>query len=132
MSQENVEAVRLAYRAFQAGELTDMLGFLDPNIEVIPVKEFPGRPVYHGRDGFLEFLGEWFEPSDEYSIELEDLIDAGDRVVTVERHVGLSKETGLEVAQRVSDIWTIREGALAVLTIFLDKREALEAAGLSE
>jgi uncharacterized protein len=133
MSQENVEVVRRAYEAFQAGEFTEMLGLLDPNFEIMPAKEFPGgRRVYHGHEGFLEFLGEWFDPWDECSIELEELIDAGDAVITVEHHVGRRMETGAEVAQQVSDIWTIKGEALVACRIFLDKREALEAAGLSE
>jgi ketosteroid isomerase-like protein len=68
MSQENVELARRGFRAFQAGEFTEMLGFLDPNIEVIPPKEAPGLArVYHGHEGFLEHLSQWFEPWDEYS-----------------------------------------------------------------
>jgi hypothetical protein len=56
----------------------EMLGFLDPKIVVIPPKEVPGLArVSHGHEGFLDLLGQWFEPWDEYSIELEDLIDAG-------------------------------------------------------
>ena len=58
--------------------------------------------------------------------------DAGDRVITIERHVGRRKGTGLEVAQWVSAIWTIKGGAAVEMRIFLDKREALEAAGLRE
>jgi ketosteroid isomerase-like protein len=150
MSEENVEAFK---HLLEAGDRHDfeailealnpavewhheaeMLGLLDPNLEIIPAKEFPGpaRPVYHGHEGFLEFLGEWFTPWDEYSIELEELIDAGDRVITVEHHVGRSSETGLEIAQRVSDIWTIKSGGLAECRVFMDEREALEAAGLEE
>jgi ketosteroid isomerase-like protein len=128
-----MELARRGFRAFQAGEFTEMLGFLDPNIEVIPPAQVPGLArVYYGHEGFLEFLGEWFEPWDEYSVEPEELIDAGDRVITVEHHGGRSKGTGLEVAQQVSAIWTIKGGAVTGMRIFLDKREALEAAGLSE
>ena len=134
MSREDVEIVRLAYRAFEAGEVTEMLSFLDPNFEIIPPKEFlgPARSGYHGHEDFLEFLGDWFEPWDEYSIELEELIDAGDRVVTVEHHVGRSKETGLEVAQGVFDTWTVKGGTLVECRVFFDKDKAFEAAGLSE
>jgi uncharacterized protein len=133
MSQENVELVRRGFRAFQAGDFTEMLGFLDSKIEVIPPKEVPGLArVSHGHEGFLDLLGQWFEPWDEYSIELEDLIDAGDRVITVERHVGRRNGTALEIVQRVSAIWTIKGGTAVGMRIFFDKREALEAAGLSE
>ena len=132
MSEENVETVRLVYRAFQAGEVTELLGFLDPNIEAIPARIAGVPRVYHGHEGFIDFMTEWFEPWDEYSIRLEELIDAGDRVVTVEHHVGRSNETGLEVAQPVSAIWTIKGGALGACRFFIDKHEALEAAGLSE
>ena len=132
MSQENVETVRLVYRAFQAGEFTEMLGLLDPNIEAIPA-DVAGMPrVYHGHEGFIEFMSEWFEPWDEYSIELQELLDAGDKVTTAEHHVGRSSETGLEVSQRVWAVWTIDGTGPVACKCFLDESEALQAAGLRE
>jgi ketosteroid isomerase-like protein len=105
-----------------------MLGVLDQNIEVIPPKQVPGvASVYYGHEGFLEFLGEWFEPWDEYAVEIEELIDAGDRVITVERHMGHRKETGVEVTQQVSAVWTIRGGATTGMRVFLDKRDAFRS-----
>jgi uncharacterized protein len=128
MSQENVELVRRGFQAVRAGDFTKMLGVLDQNIEVIPPKQVPGvASVYYGHEGFLEFLGEWFEPWDEYAVEIEELIDAGDRVITVERHVGHRKETGVEVTQQVSAVWTIRGGATTGMRVFLDKRDAFRS-----
>ena len=132
MSQENVETVRLVYRAFQAGEFTEMLGLLDTNIEAIPADVAGMPPVYHGHEGFIEFMSEWFEPWDEYSIQLQELLDAGDKVITAEHHVGRSSETELEVSQRVWAVWTIDGAGPVACRFFLDKSEALQAAGLRE
>ena len=89
MTEENVKAVRRVFAEFQAG-LADGnpaaafdAGMVASDAEwVLPV-EAPGlRPVYKGREGFLEFIRTWTEDFD-WSIELDQVIDAGDGLVVL-------------------------------------------------
>jgi ketosteroid isomerase-like protein len=47
--------------------------------------------VYHGFDGIAKFFGKWLEEWDDYRFEVEDIIDAGDRIVAVVRDEGRGK-----------------------------------------
>ena len=91
MSQENVELVRRVIDEFQAGLARGEPGvvydseILAPDAEWIPDPHAAAglRPVYRGRQGFVEFMRTWTEDFD-WSIELERVIDAGDdRVVAM-------------------------------------------------
>src|SRR4051794_29825409 len=93
MSQQNMEIVRRGIHEFQAGLARGDPGaifdseFVAPDAEWItdpnPNTAVGLRPVYRGRDGFVEFMGTWTEDFD-WSIDLERLIDAGDdRVVAM-------------------------------------------------
>jgi len=66
------------------------------------------------------------------SLEPQEFIDAGDRVVVPLQFGGEARYTGIEVKFAVVHVVTIRDGKVARLDIYMTRAEALEAAGLSE
>lgn len=42
-----------------------------------------GQPVFHGREGFMQFFAEWTDAYEAWTNELESFIDAGDTQVVV-------------------------------------------------
>jgi ketosteroid isomerase-like protein len=67
-----------------------------------------------------------------YSLEAEELIDAGSSVVVVVRERGRGKGSGAPVERRWAQVWTFARGRIIRWELFPDKAAALEAAGLSE
>jgi ketosteroid isomerase-like protein len=140
MSQENVEIVRRGFEAFQAGLAADNpaaafdAGLTPPDAEWIMPPSTPGfRQVYKGRDEFLDFLSTWTEDFEDFSIELERLIDAGDdRVVGLFHQRGIGKGSGAPVEVHTALVYELQNGQVVRMWVYLDPAEALEAAGLSE
>ena len=132
MSQQNVEIVRRAYEAFADGNLEAVLNVFHPEVDIRPDAAVPDLGRLRGRDGWLELAGRWYEPWEEYRIEPEEFIDAGDQVVVLTREFGRRKDTGYEVEQRIGTVFTFRDGEAVRVEFFLDQAEALEAAGLTE
>ena len=139
MSQENVEIVRQGIDAFQdglargyPGVIFDS-GIVAPDAEWIPAPNTPGlRPVYRGREGFVEFMGTWTEDF-EWSIDLERVIDAGDdRVVAMFHQHATGKGSGATVELHMALLYELENGRVIRMRNFLDPAEALEAAGLRE
>ncbi len=139
MSQENVEIVRQGIDEFQAGlargnpgVIFDS-GIVAPDAEWIPAPNTPGlRPVYRGREGFVEFMGTWTEDF-EWSIDLERVIDAGDdRVVAMFHQHATGKGSGATVELHMALLYELENGRVIRMQNFLDPAEALEAAGLRE
>jgi ketosteroid isomerase-like protein len=94
---------------------------------------FPGLTrTFAGLEGFRETWLDWLEPWVTYRSTIEELIDAGDRVVNLVRDYGRREGMDEEVELIGAAIWTIREGKVARCDAYVDRAEALKAAGLSE
>src|ERR671910_1893629 len=78
------------------------------------------RPgTYVGVDEVNEWLADWFESFENWSLDIEEVFDAGDQLLTIVRQHGKAKHGGPEVEMRFAQIrprWRvgvcIREGRL--------------------
>lgn len=130
MSQGNVEAIRLSYVHFnRTGEPPWEL--FDPDAE-FDASQVVGFGVIKGRDRVLSAMRDYAASFSEWHVEPEELIDAGDHVVTVVRDRGRMKDTGSEVTNRFAHVFTFRSGKVIRWKTFTRKEEALEAVGLRE
>jgi ketosteroid isomerase-like protein len=103
-----------------------------PDVEFHTYANVPEPGVYCGREAMMEYHERVFEHFESVRIELEELLPAGDSVVIVTRQHTVPKGGEREIVQHVVDVWTIRDGLLAVRKPFATRAEALEAVGLSE
>jgi uncharacterized protein len=132
MSRENVELVRGGYEMFARGELEEVAALFSHDADVADAGGLgiagtaAGRRT--GRAGFLQATGEAAEAFDDYTVEAEEFIDAGDSVVVVARVSGRGRESGLEMEMRVAHLWTIRDGKVVHGDVYRTADEALEAA----
>ncbi len=62
---------------------------------------------------------------DSFEIYVEEIIDVGDQLVVVTHERATGKGSGLPVDQRLTHIWTIRNGQVATIRSFTDRAEAL-------
>jgi ketosteroid isomerase-like protein len=132
MSQENVEGVRRAFEAFLRGEWELFLRYVDPDIEFVELPAFDTK-TYHGHEGLRGAVNWWSSQWDDFHTELTQLIDANDdQVVHVVRNQGRGKLSGVEVAEEVAFLTTIRDGKATRIEMFRSVSEAIEAAGLRE
>jgi ketosteroid isomerase-like protein len=139
MSEENVEFVRRAIEIFRAAlERRNVGASFDPSITAVDFEwvlpqGFEGRTLWTGREGMFEFLDMWTEQFDDWSFEVERLIDAGnDRVVVLLHQSGTGKGSGVPVEWDSGLVYELRDGRVVRATNYTTRDEALEAAGLSE
>jgi ketosteroid isomerase-like protein len=137
MSEGNVEVVRLIYDAWMARDYETVLAQYDPQIRLNPDPEASWVGVdqdYIGHEGVKRYLSAVYEAFEDYRPEIEQLIDAGDdQVLTLAVEHGRGRGSGAEVqAAQTAHLWTLRDGRAVQLDLFLDRRRALRAAGLSE
>jgi ketosteroid isomerase-like protein len=133
MSQENVE---LLLRGFEHVERTRefLPEIVHPDF-VWETTTFRGgmQPATCvGVDETNRWLAEWVEGFDNWSIEVTEVIDADDQVVTVLSQRANPKHGGPEVEMRLAQVWTFRDGLIARMEMYADRGEALRAAGLTE
>lgn len=130
MSQQDVEIVEAAFEAFGRGDWGALMGRLDPEIEWVTTGQFVGGQVYRGHAGVREFLDTLAGEFDEFHAEPENFARAADFVVADTRVSGLGKRSGVAVELQFSVVVSVRDGRIVHVRNFLERQDALEAAGL--
>jgi ketosteroid isomerase-like protein len=135
MSEKNVETIRRVYERWVQGDASLFEAF-DQNIELHPdpAADWVGvNDIYRGHDGVRSYIAQVYEAFEEYRTEVEDLLDAGDKVITLAIEHARGRRSGARVeARRTAHVWTMRENKAIRLDLYLDRAQALEAAGLRE
>ena len=133
MSQENVESFKRGIEAGNRRDIEALLAELDPDVEwhtALPM--VGGDAVYRGHEGIREWLGDVWDVLDETEFEFPEIRDLGDRIVAVGRFRARGKGSGVEVEMPVAYVIDVRGPKAIRVRTYLDPKEALEAAGLSE
>jgi ketosteroid isomerase-like protein len=133
MSQENVEAVRRGYEAFAHGDIEAALALFHPGIQVEDHERSLETPTsYHGRDGFLTLFATVNAGFSDVRYAPEELTDVGDRVLVEVRRTGRGMASGAQVEERQFHVWDMVDGRAVRFRVYLDRNQALDAAGLRE
>jgi ketosteroid isomerase-like protein len=80
----------------------------------------------------LSVVNEVEEAFEDIRYEPQEFAEQGDRLFVGVRTVGHAKHTGLAMDLLVYWVYTFHEGKVVKMEAYLDRTEALEAAGLSE
>jgi ketosteroid isomerase-like protein len=130
MSQENVEIVGRMLHAWETGDPDTARAAYDENVVYI----FPplDAPVSHGVTAMERAVEMWRRTWDDYSVEVDELIDAGDHVIVVHTQRGRGKRSGIEIELTSATVYTLLGSKIVRGEVFDTKEQALEAAGLRE
>jgi ketosteroid isomerase-like protein len=131
MSQENVEVVRAAIDAFNRGDWEAAFKDAAPGLEIDMSRAAGPLHGVFRLDQWRRQLAGFAENWESLRIEPHDFIEAGERVVVPWTMRGRGRD-GIEVDASPTFVWTIRDGAVRRLSMYQERDEALEAAGLSE
>ncbi len=107
MSPSNVEILRRAFPDSAPADMEALLAILDEHVEWDYVGAFPEAVTYHGPEEVREFLRQWSGAFDDFGVEAEEAIDAGDSVVVLLHQWGHGKETGAEVESRTWQVFDL-------------------------
>jgi ketosteroid isomerase-like protein len=134
MSREDVAAVEAAYEALAVGGLDRFIEHWTDDLDHRSIEGAPDdRGPINGKTAMRAYLQDWFDMFDAYYVEQVELIDAGERrVVAVLRFGGRAKLSGIETAQMLGAVFTIRGDRIARGREYATREEAFEAAGLRE
>jgi ketosteroid isomerase-like protein len=130
MSQQNVTLVRSLYESFARGDVPAVLAQFADDIEWNEADNFPyadGNP-YRGPQAVLQGVfarlgGDW----ERFSVEPEEFLDAGDRVVTVGTYRGTHKATGKQVEAQFAHVWALRAGKVSRFQQYTDTLQFAQA-----
>jgi ketosteroid isomerase-like protein len=122
-----VDVVRSVYEAFAAADADRIADHLHADVELID-PDLPGGGTFTGIDGVFEFLRLWGEGFSELHIDVEELIPMDDRVLAVVHQYGVGAASGVAVDIHDAHLWTVEDGLVKRIQLFLSREAALAAA----
>jgi ketosteroid isomerase-like protein len=133
MSQENVELLRRAVKAFNDRDLDWLDDWITDDFEFVPyMATLIETTTYRGRDGLRRYQEDADAAWETIEARVDEIRDLGDRLVTFGEIRGRGRSSGLDVQVPLAWVVGLHEGKLRRVHSYADRSEALEAAGLSE
>ena len=132
MSQENVEIVLREYDAFAARDWIALADIWHPEIEY---EVLMGAGTFRGLDQVTRFFDAYRNPYTAFRVDAEEILDAGEHVVAVERLEGhglMGTDTGAPVHETFARVISFKDGRIWRAKEYATREEALEAVGQSE
>ena len=91
---ENADVVNGAYESFGKGDIPGVVETVDGQVKWDSTESLPQGGSYSGQDGVVQFFeavgGAW----DGLEVEIEDVVESGDRVVAVGKAQGELRGSG--------------------------------------
>lgn len=136
MSQQNVQAMRKLYLAFNQGDLDVVDEGYSSNIVFNAAENafYAGGSPYKGfpaiRDGVFNAVTTEFE---DFRSEVEDMIDAGDTIVATGRYRGRSRQTGKDLSGQFCHIMHVDgDGKVDRFQEYCDTLHGADVAGRAQ
>ena len=102
---------------WNVGDMDAVRELLDPDVILMPVKNWPEPGPYMGREAAMGFY---------------ERVREGERVIARADWGGKGRTSGIDLRSNLTSVCTIRDGQITRMEYFFNHAEALEAAGLSE
>ncbi|TMK70003.1 MAG: nuclear transport factor 2 family protein, partial [Actinobacteria bacterium] len=128
--QENVDVIRRIYAVWGKEGSPVPSGLLDQQIEWVNPPDAIERGTRAGIDAFATALGAVSDTFAGVGVDIDEILDAGDRVVVLATLHGRGRGSGAEVERRQGYVWTLRDGKAIRFEWFNRPDDAMRAAGI--
>jgi ketosteroid isomerase-like protein len=120
---EGSEFAARVYAAVNARDREAIKALSAPDFVVATTVE-----AYRGPEALLEWMDEGDDAFDDFTVELLEVEELDGHVVVSMRQRGRGKASGAEVDDRITHVWTIRDGQAIRLQSFAHRDDAVRYA----
>jgi ketosteroid isomerase-like protein len=124
--EENAEAVRRLYEAFNRRDTVTTRELMDPDIEYVNPPDAVERGTRKGFDQYQAALGRVREIFGDAEIEVDLMLESGERVAAKIRMRVQLDARGFDTVVDQSHLWTFRDGRAVRFGWFTDPQRAIE------
>jgi uncharacterized protein len=132
MDQAHVDLLRAFYDALNRDDVDSAVELCDPDVRVWLNPDVVGALSPRGHKEVANYLRGWFESWDMYVPRPQEFIDAGDQVVVMVELRARGKGSRFEIEEEMADVFTLDDGNIVQLRLYVDRGVALESAGIGE
>jgi ketosteroid isomerase-like protein len=126
MAENNRQVISKLYEAFARRDLQSLLEWIDPQIEITQTTLLPWGGTFQGQQGLMSFAGKLLASVDS-QVEMEEFVEAGERVVAIGHTRGHVRANQREFDVRAVHVWTVRDGKVLRFEAYIDTPKMLEA-----
>jgi ketosteroid isomerase-like protein len=127
MAQQDVENTRAAYEAFGRGDVMAAAENFADDVEWWTAESLPDGGTVKGKDAVLEAWSHIPNYLTEFSVEPDEILDCGDKVVVRGHQQIKTKETGEAYEGPFIQILEFRDGKVQRAEFYEDSGKILEA-----
>ncbi|HKH22032.1 MAG TPA: nuclear transport factor 2 family protein [Solirubrobacterales bacterium] len=124
-SSADLERLRQLYARWSKGDFT-YSEILDPEIKSESFGVWPeGQGKTENRRELAAAIGRWLSAWQRpLTIDAEEFVQRGDRILVLVRWNGRGKGSGLEIEATGAHLWTFRDGLAVRFDVYRDREEA--------
>ena len=123
----NADYVRSWVESWNRGNLEELIADADPEIEWVVTRQHPDATTHVGVDAVSDYLRDWLRTMPGLRVEIAELAERGDRVLSVLRLSGTGAGSGAPTEVRTAMLSTFRDGVPIRTEEFLDLEEGRRA-----
>jgi ketosteroid isomerase-like protein len=130
MPQDNAKTIAAAYEAFARRDIPFITGLLDPQVVWMEAENFiyADRNPYRGPQAVLDgVFGRVASEWDNFTATSEELVCAGDTVVSLGRYRGTYKATGAKVNAQFVHVFKLRGDKIVGFQQYTDTAQFSDA-----
>jgi ketosteroid isomerase-like protein len=127
MSKKLVQLVENGYEAWNAGDRGWVLDHMSEDIEWITPSDDPDPETYRGYEGVEEYWAQWRAAVGQLNFLVEEMLDTGSDVVVVARRQGRGEHSGLEISDRVIQVFHFEGTICTSVHEYYDRDAALSS-----
>jgi ketosteroid isomerase-like protein len=113
MAENRVDLIKRGYRSWNSGERDWVLDHMSEDVEWVTPPEDPDPGTYRGHAGVERFWEQWRAAVGQLHFDPEEIFAEGDHVLVVALRSGRGEHSGLNVSDRVVQVFTF-EGEMCV------------------
>jgi ketosteroid isomerase-like protein len=129
MDTERAALIDRFYAALTVRDVSAVLDLCHDDVEVYKapgVIEMVSALTPRGRDRVAQWLEGWLASWDLYEPTIEQLSDAGDKVVALVRVHSRGAGSQFDLEEDMADVFVLREGQISRMRLYVSRDEALE------
>ena len=130
MATNALQVIQDMYEAFSRGDVPAVLGAYDSQMvwEAAEHSPYADRSPYVGPEQILQgvfarIMGDW----DGFTVDVEEFIIAGNRVVALGHYRGTHKVSGQAINAQFAHIWTVENGKVTRFQQYTDTLQLAQA-----
>jgi ketosteroid isomerase-like protein len=131
MPEADFEVIRQAWAAGSRGDVEGQLGYLDPDVEIVPFGATMEGRTYLGHEGVRswwrdEIIVNWAV----FETVPEEFRLVGDRILVFGQWIARGRTSGVDLHVPATWIVDVRDGKIVRWQTYTERAEALAALGL--